>query len=401
MAKLATTSTPGIFRRHVTGCGGEGRCDCSYVIVWRHRGKQHKATFRTYTEAREAKGSREAGDKRPASKASLGDYYAEWIEGYAGRTSRGFSETSREEYRRTMARHVLPKWRGWKLADVEPTDIRGLLRSLRDADKSTSEIKKVRATLSAMFATAVEDGVLRSNPVQGIRIPASRTEGEPGEERAKSLTRRELGLVLAAIPDDWRLFFELLAHTGLRISEAVGLTWEHLELGDAPRIRVREQVYRGKRRKLKSGSARRDIPLSPEMRARLLAHRRDSYAGPREPVFRSPTGVPLSPPNIGREVLHPAREAIGMSWVTFHTFRHTCASLLFEAGRNVKQVSEWLGHADPSFTLRVYISLMDGGIGDAEFLDDLVIPAQGNTRATGRTETPANPLAVPAGDLAS
>jgi integrase len=122
----------------------------------------------------------------------------------------------------------------------------------------------------------------------------------------------------------------------MRISEAVGLTWEHLELGEAPCIRVREQVYRDKRRRLKSAAARRDIPLSPGMTSRLLAHRRDDYAGPSAPVFPSATGVPMSPPTLGREVLHPAREAVGLEGATFHTFRHTCASLLFEAGRNVK-----------------------------------------------------------------
>jgi integrase len=53
------------------------------------------------------------------------------------------------------------------------------------------------------------------------------------------------------------------------------------------------------------------------------------------------------------------------AWVSFHTFRHTCASLLFDAGRNVKQVAEWLGHADPAFTLRTYVHLMDQGLGDA------------------------------------
>jgi integrase len=58
--------------------------------------------------------------------------------------------------------------------------------------------------------------------------------------------------------------------------------------------------------------------------------------------------------------------------VTFHTFRHTCASLLFEQGRNVRQVADWLGHADPSFTLRTYVHLMDEGIGDAEFMDQAV-----------------------------
>ena len=39
----------------------------------------------------------------------------------------------------------------------------------------------------------------------------------------------------------------------------------------------------------------------------------------------------------------------------------------------MKQVAEWLGHADPSFTLRTYVHLMDAGVGDAAFLDRAVI----------------------------
>jgi integrase len=35
-------------------------------------------------------------------------------------------------------------------------------------------------------------------------------------------------------------------------------------------------------------------------------------------------------------------------------------------------VAEWLGHADPSFTLRTYVHLMDAGVGDASFFDSEV-----------------------------
>ena len=62
------------------------------------------------------------------------------------------------------------------------------------------------------------------------------------------------------------------------------------------------------------------------------------------------------------------------TWVSFHTFRHTCASLLFEGGKNIKQVSRWLGHADPAFTLRTYVHLMDDGLGEVGFLDAAVPP---------------------------
>jgi integrase len=152
----------------------------------------------------------------------------------------------------------------------------------------------------------------------------------------------------------------------------VGNVAHRLDLGERPRVLVREQLYQGERKRLKSGNGRRDVPLSAGMAERLLAHRRDTYAGPETPVFASRAGTPRTASNIWRQALKPTREAVGLPWVTFHSFRHTCASLLFEAGRNVKQVSEWLGHADRSFTLRRYVHLMDAGVGDADFLDEAV-----------------------------
>ncbi len=371
MKKLVKTSTPGIFRAHRKSCDRRGRCECPYVIVWRHRGRQHKETCRSFAEAREKKSARENVDSRPIPKVLFGEYFPQWIETYAGLTNRGFSETTRPEYRRPIEAHALPRWKTWKLSTIQPSDVRELFGQMRKNRMSTSAIKKLRAALSALFATAVEDGLMPTNPVRGVRIPSA-PEGPLAEERAKALTKAELGILLAAIPEDWHLFFEFLIHTGLRISEAIGLTWEHLDLGETPKVKVREQVYRGKRKTLKSGAGRRDIPLSKGMTARLAAHRRDAYTGPEKPVFSSNVGTTLIRGKLADKVLNPARKAVGMRWVSFHSFRHTCASLLFADGKNIKQVQTWLGHADPAFTLRTYVHLMDDGVGDADFLDDAV-----------------------------
>src|SRR5829696_4386457 len=160
------------------------------------------------------------------------------------------------------------------------------------------------------------------------------------------------------------------------ISEAIGLTWKHVDLGARPRILVREQVYEGQRQALKSSHARREIPLSPGMADRLRALRRDAYAGEDAPLFATRTGSELSRPNVAGRVLKPAAESIRLGWVSYHSFRHTCASLLFDEGRNARQVAEWLGHADPTFTLRTYVHLLDDGLGDAEFLDAAVGPVR-------------------------
>lgn len=356
--KMEKTRTPGIYRR-----GGR------YVVVWRHRGKQHKSFHRTYDEAREAKGRREVGDRRPTSRESLEDYAARWLNTYRGRTSRGVSARTRATYRRDLARWAIPYFRGCRLDEVEPPDVRAFVSHLEDARLRPASVRAILAPLKAMYATAVEDGTVRANPTRGVRVGVGGGDVEPGRE-VRALTRAELTRLLGHVPERWRLLIELLAHTGLRISEAGGLTWADVQLGENPRLLVRRQDCRGEVGPLKSDHSRRDIPLSPRMAQRLWAAR--GARAESERVFTSPEGRPLAYGNLRRRVLVPATEAAGLPWVTFHVFRHTCASLLFEAGRDVKQVSEWLGHADAGFTLKVYVHLMDAGVGDAAFMDEAV-----------------------------
>jgi integrase len=67
--------------------------------------------------------------------------------------------------------------------------------------------------------------------------------------------------------------------------------------------------------------------------------------------------------NLASRTLKPAAEEAGVSWAAFHAFRHATASMLIADGRNIVQVSRWLGHHSPSFTLDVYAHLMDEGVG--------------------------------------
>lgn len=383
-AKLEPTATPGIFRRHVKGCEG-GRCSCSYVVVWRHRGRQHKATYRTLAEAREAKGERQAGTTRPSSKVSVEDYGRGWIASYAGRTGAGIGGSSLEAYRRSLERFAFPHFAGRRLADVEPPDVRDFIRSLERRGLAPATIRAVLAPVRAMFATALEDGDLVRNPTAGVRIATRRAVAH--DEHAKALTREEVGALLAELPADWRLFFELLVHTGLRISEAIGLTWQDVDFGARPRLRVRRQLQAGGYRPVKSRHGRRDIPLSPRVARALWTAQRGR--GADDPVFCTPTGTPLNVSNVRHRVLTPAAKRAGVPWAGFHTLRHTCASLLFEAGKNPKQVQHWLGHHSAAFTLDTYVHLLDEGLGDVAFLD-VATRAQGNTGATEGPETAAN-----------
>jgi integrase len=356
-AKMRKTRYPGIYKR-----------GSRYVIVWRHRGKQHKESFRTLADAREAQGKRrQVGERRAHTKASFDEYAETWLSGYSGRTSRGLSETTRRDYRRSVETYAVPFFVGYRLAEIEPPDVRRFVQSLERRGIRASSIRKNIAPLKALFATAYEDGLIPGNPTQGVRITGGAEEDH--DRKPKALTREELRVVLVALPEPWRPFFTFLAQTGLRISEAVAVTWADVDLGVRPHVKVRRQIYKGELKRLKSCHSERDLPLTAGMAQTLRERRARIYESDHIPVFPTRAGTPLSPRNLRRRVLDPVTASVGLPWIGFHTFRHTCASLLFAGGKDVKQVQEWLGHADPGFTLRTYVHLMDEGLGSADFLD--------------------------------
>ena len=102
-------------------------------------------------------------------------------------------------------------------------------------------------------------------------------------------------------------------------------------------------------------------------------------------MFAAANGQPLDYSNVRRDVLAPTAAEAGVPWIGMHTFRHTCATRLFAAGRNAVQVQRWLGHHSPAFTLSVYVHLLDDDIGGP-----LEPPRGGNKVATQATETDGN-----------
>jgi integrase len=184
-----------------------------------------------------------------------------------------------------MRLHVRPYFRGFKLAEVERPDVRRFYTKLEKQGRSPEGVRAIAAPLKALYATAVEDGIVQSNPTQGVRIMGKRESVEDVRERA--LSRVELARFLAAVDPEWRFFFEFLTQTGLRISEAIGLTVGDVEFGERPRIRLRRQLVRGEWDTLKSKAGKRDVPLSPGL-SRVLWTR---WAVTLPPHLCSPRGV--------------------------------------------------------------------------------------------------------------
>src|SRR5262245_16659230 len=216
--RLTKTKTPGIYKR-----GNR------YVVVWRYKGRQHKEYFESLEEAREAKGRRMGRERRKPTRVRVREYAPRWIESYRGRTARGFDESTRREYRREVEERILPYFGGYYLDQIDAGDVREWFTWLEERGCSAAGVRKAKGALSPMLADAKEERLTAHNPVSGVRY-VPRKEEKP-REKPRALRREELDAFFAALPEHWRLFFVLLAHSGMRVGEALGLTWRNVHRG--------------------------------------------------------------------------------------------------------------------------------------------------------------------------
>jgi integrase len=346
-----------------------------YVVVFRDTsGKQRKRVAKTLAEARTLKATLKAdvrrGEWMEESRVKFRDYATTWLDTYAGRTSRGIREETLAEYRRVVERDAIPFFGSMPLAAIRPMDLKRYALHLASRGLKPNTLRLAIGPVRAMLATAVEDGLIRSNPAARLRLAHAVPVKEEQQEKAKALTEDELRQLIEATPDDWRLLVEFLAVTGLRISEALALSWADLDLGRR-RVMVRRRVNAGKLAPPKTRFGRRDVPLSQGMARKLWLAR----AGQPDHalVFAAHDGGYLDRFAVYR-VVKAAAKAGHVPWVGLHGLRHSCASILFRRGLNAKQVQSWLGHHSAAFTLATYVHLIDDDFPDAEFLDDLLTP---------------------------
>lgn len=185
------------------------------------------------------------------------------------------------------------------------------------------------------------------------------------------LGRDEVVRLLVACAPRYRTLMATTLYTGLRISEVLGLVWSDLDL-DGGELHVRAQLSRArrgtpsKRVALKTPAAYRDIPLAPQLVARLHEHRRAMPpVGEDAWVFHTGAGTPFGHRNVESRALNDAAALAGLddgTWprLRFHDLRHTFAShLIIDLRLDVAQVSRILGHARVGTTLNVYTHLFD------------------------------------------
>ncbi|MCA1700258.1 MAG: tyrosine-type recombinase/integrase, partial [Actinobacteria bacterium] len=188
----------------------------------------------------------------------------EWLSDQEARLAAGdLARSTLEGYRDELKRHILPVFGERQIASITPDDLVRWHRDMQRKGLSTWSIKHAWAPLRLVLRYAVRHYGLPGNPADAL-LPQERPK--PGEDRKRFLNRKEIGLLLDAAVDPYRLPIATAIFSGLRIGELLGLTWEDIDL-KAGLIKVRFQATRpGERARLKMPAARRDVIAAPHLR---------------------------------------------------------------------------------------------------------------------------------------
>lgn len=222
--------------------------------------------------------------------------------------------------------------------------------------------------LSSIFALAVKEGLLETNPVFRSTLPKV-----PPKE-APHMEPDEIEAMLTALesePFQWQVLIHFLLATGCRRGEACGLHWSKIDFETGVVLIDRSLVPTASdgiiEGPTKTGRARK-IMLPSETLVLLKRHRArqrerrlaagEAWTGTGDYAFTRANGEAMSPSVVSAWIQRFAQRH-GLPPLHTHELRHTAASLLLEQGVDVAEVSHRLGHAKTATTLNVYAHALE------------------------------------------
>ncbi len=312
-------------------------------------GRQKLVYGRTIAEV-----NRAADELRDQSRAGLvvGDTttVGEWAQTWFHNYKSNLRDSTRRMYQNAYNTHILPYLGALKLRDVRPVNVREVMQNV--ANLSGSLQHKVLITLRQLFTTARQNGLITSDPTEGIKATP---HAKP--KRKEYLTLEEQRALVSAVKclGDPRCLclVGLILYCGLRPEEARGSQWPDIYKGKLTVNRTLTFLKNNQpdpNQELKTKASHRIVPIPGPMQEILdVTPRIGIY------LLTCSDGRPLTQTAYRR--LWDKIKRVSPCEVRPHMLRHTYATNLYRAGIDLKTAQYLLGHATIQMTANIYTHL--------------------------------------------
>jgi integrase len=286
-----------------------------------------------------------------AGQVLFAQYAAAWIE-----ERPNLRPSTLRAYRCVLRRHLIPAFGARAVSEIREPHIRRWRKAMVDAGVGLPTTAKAYVLLKAVLNTAIDDGMIRRNP---CRIKGAGTGQSP--ERPVVTVRQILSLA-AVIEPSYRALILLAAFCSLRWGELAALRREDLDL-EARTVKIERSLtpLPGGGYSFgppKSAAGRRTV-IIPAVIVPDIARHLDQFVSPGngDLVFTGSEGGSLHHGNFRKRVWLPAVAAAGLPGIHIHDLRHAGNTLSADAGANLRELMERMGHS----TTRAALIYLHGG----------------------------------------
>lgn len=286
----------------------------------------------------------------PRGQLTVADYLERWLDDTAALKVR---ESTLLQYRRVVRLHVLPDLGRIRLVRLTTADLQSLYRKKLESGLGIASVTYIQRVMHRALKKAVEDGSVARNVAESTELPSI------PKSRARAMSVEEARAFIDAARSDARGALYLVAiGTGLRRGELLALQWGDVDL-ERGTIAVRRAMSKAARGWVESApkteAGERVVSLPAFALGALKAYRgAGSAPTPRTLVFATSKGTPID----GRNLLRGYKAFLAAAGIdttyTFHSLRHSAATMMLTLGEHPKVVQEQLGHSRIAVTMDVY-----------------------------------------------
>ena len=363
MSNIKEYKKDGKTRYHVKGYLGVDPLTGKQKNFDRRNFKTKKVAESAYNRAKIAFEDGEYRQK--TNRYTFAEVYNQWFKVYKNTVK----ESTYVKTEELFNNHILPAIGEYVLAQIKPYHLQD---AVDDWHQRLSKYKVIYNYMKRVFKYALLQEYIKANPTDKVIVPTKKIDYENHKREKDFYSKPELEHLMTVLKEQetlkWYAVFRLLAYSGIRRGEALALTWDDIDFKTS-NLNIDKTVTQGENNTLilqppKTDAGIRKIGLDRGTlkilrrwkieQAELLLGLGFNALQSKQLVFSNEKNNSFLALSAFRNAFERICERHDIEMIHIHGFRHTHASLLFEAGLKMDEVKERLGHEKITTTMDIY-----------------------------------------------